>query len=214
MGVSKNNGIPKSSILIGFSIINHPFWGIPIFGNTQMYLLTVQFSLHVTLPESYCTTEAPQQNIERWAFVVIYKGELQRFFFGHRENGQNHEVLGKKGGKWWDLYYLYTYYINALQFCWLCIDLEIKYTCLHVLETSLSFRERFVLRKVSKPTKHHYKTKYQLGEAFLVSKDPFKLKSAKVWNKTPAGSRSIHGYIKHWFQGEIRLQVAAHSEGG
>ena len=26
---------PKSSILIGFSIINHPFWGIPIFGNTH-----------------------------------------------------------------------------------------------------------------------------------------------------------------------------------
>ena len=24
---------PKSSILIGFSIINHPFWGTPIFGN-------------------------------------------------------------------------------------------------------------------------------------------------------------------------------------
>ena len=27
MGVSKNNGNPQSSILIGFSIINHPFWG-------------------------------------------------------------------------------------------------------------------------------------------------------------------------------------------
>ena len=27
---------PKSSILIGFSIINHPFWGIPIFGNTYI----------------------------------------------------------------------------------------------------------------------------------------------------------------------------------
>ena len=36
IGVSKNSGIPKSSILIGFSIINHPFWGTPIFGNTQM----------------------------------------------------------------------------------------------------------------------------------------------------------------------------------
>ena len=34
-GVSKNNGTPKSSILIGFSIINHPIWGTPIFGNTQ-----------------------------------------------------------------------------------------------------------------------------------------------------------------------------------
>ena len=28
---------PKSSILIGFSLINHPFWGFPpIFGNTQV----------------------------------------------------------------------------------------------------------------------------------------------------------------------------------
>ena len=36
MGVSKNSGIPKSSILIGFSIINRPFWGIPIFGNARM----------------------------------------------------------------------------------------------------------------------------------------------------------------------------------
>ena len=26
---------PKSSILIGFSIINHPFWDTPIFGNTH-----------------------------------------------------------------------------------------------------------------------------------------------------------------------------------
>ena len=38
MGVSKNRGTPKSSILIGFSIINHPFWGTPIFGNTNIYL--------------------------------------------------------------------------------------------------------------------------------------------------------------------------------
>ena len=28
---------PKSSILIGFSIINHPFWGTPIFGNTHLF---------------------------------------------------------------------------------------------------------------------------------------------------------------------------------
>ena len=34
--VSDNNGTPKSSILIGFSIINHPFWGTPIFGNTTV----------------------------------------------------------------------------------------------------------------------------------------------------------------------------------
>ena len=32
MGASLNVGTPKSSILIGFSMINHPFWGTPIFG--------------------------------------------------------------------------------------------------------------------------------------------------------------------------------------
>ena len=36
MGVSKNHGTSKSSILIGFSTINHPFWGTPIFGNIHI----------------------------------------------------------------------------------------------------------------------------------------------------------------------------------
>ena len=31
-------GTPKSSILIGCSIINHPFWDTPIFGNTHIYI--------------------------------------------------------------------------------------------------------------------------------------------------------------------------------
>ena len=35
-GCFQNGGTPKSSILMMFSIINHPFWGTPIFGNTQM----------------------------------------------------------------------------------------------------------------------------------------------------------------------------------
>ena len=38
MGVSKNSGTPKSSILIGFSIINHPFWGTILFGNTHIFI--------------------------------------------------------------------------------------------------------------------------------------------------------------------------------
>ena len=36
LDVSKNSGTPKSSILIGCSIIDHPFWGTSIFGNTQL----------------------------------------------------------------------------------------------------------------------------------------------------------------------------------
>ena len=31
MDVSENSGTPKSSISIGFSIINHPIWGTPYF---------------------------------------------------------------------------------------------------------------------------------------------------------------------------------------
>ena len=36
LDVSENRGTPNSSILIGFSFINHPFWGTPIFGNTHL----------------------------------------------------------------------------------------------------------------------------------------------------------------------------------
>ncbi len=41
MGVSKNKGTPKSSIFIGFSMINHPFWGkIPLFLETPTLRFT------------------------------------------------------------------------------------------------------------------------------------------------------------------------------
>jgi len=36
-------GTPKSSILIGFSIINHPFWGTTIFGNTHKDFYVASF---------------------------------------------------------------------------------------------------------------------------------------------------------------------------
>ena len=44
MGVSKNNGTPKSSILMGFSIVNHPFGGTPIFGNTHITFFSRKMS--------------------------------------------------------------------------------------------------------------------------------------------------------------------------
>ena len=37
MDISENSGTPKSSVLIGFSIINHPFWGT-LFLETPIYL--------------------------------------------------------------------------------------------------------------------------------------------------------------------------------
>ena len=37
-GCFQTLGTPKSSILIGFSITNHPFWGTHIVGNTHMLI--------------------------------------------------------------------------------------------------------------------------------------------------------------------------------
>ncbi len=55
MGVSKNNGTPKSSILIGFSIINHPFWGFSaIFGNTH-----IPFAPQDSQPTNWHLAERP-----------------------------------------------------------------------------------------------------------------------------------------------------------
>ena len=44
----ENRGTPKSSILVWFSIINHPFWGTTIFGNTYFYMFRMR-CLIVTL---------------------------------------------------------------------------------------------------------------------------------------------------------------------
>ena len=40
-GCFQNSATPKSSILIGFSIINHPFWDTPIFGSTPILNVVV-----------------------------------------------------------------------------------------------------------------------------------------------------------------------------
>ena len=54
LGVSKNRGTPKSSILIRFSIINHPFWGTPIFGNTHLrnFLPIISTETSILFPTS------------------------------------------------------------------------------------------------------------------------------------------------------------------
>ena len=64
MGVSENRGTPKSSIFIGISIINHPFWGIPIFGNTQMHETPL-----ATFPQKIgWDTKPPHENVTNVIF--------------------------------------------------------------------------------------------------------------------------------------------------
>ena len=51
MGVSKNNGIPKSPILIGFSTINHPFSGTPILETSILvYMIIVHVYISLYYP--------------------------------------------------------------------------------------------------------------------------------------------------------------------
>ena len=88
MGVSKNNGTSKSSTFRGFSIINHSFWGTPIFGNTDMlpniwsYTLAGQKLCFLSRPtanpfplESFCQ---PGQFPPQKSFWVLSLLDLQR----------------------------------------------------------------------------------------------------------------------------------------
>ena len=69
MDVSINGGIPKSSILMGFSIINHPFWGTPIFGNTHMLFLFDWAYIWSGLPP--CGTQLTSWNIHIWILWIM-----------------------------------------------------------------------------------------------------------------------------------------------
>ena len=66
MDDSENSGTPKSSILIGFSIINHPFWGATILGNPIYYrlILTTTLQLRKDLFAAGAILIKPRTSIE------------------------------------------------------------------------------------------------------------------------------------------------------
>ena len=76
MGVSKNNGTPKSSILIGFSIINHPFWGTPIFGNIHIIFAKKQRNL------KQCRNSLQHHQRERDSALEFDPASLPRLTLG------------------------------------------------------------------------------------------------------------------------------------
>ena len=72
LGVSKNRGIPKSSILIGFSIINHPLWGTPIFGNTRFWnFVFLTFRDGPGLPFDRPPIHAPSFSV--WQCLALFR---------------------------------------------------------------------------------------------------------------------------------------------
>ena len=82
MDLSENNGTPKSSILIEFSIINHPFWGTHIFGNIRIISFHVIFHV-IKLSTRKSTISPPERSFVRqtvswWtAFVPGSKRSLE-----------------------------------------------------------------------------------------------------------------------------------------
>ena len=90
MDVSENSGTPKSSISIGFSIIDHPFWGTPIFGNTHMEIC--RSFCRLSLRTAYTTyTLGFQPPLKQW--VDLQPPLLNPKGFNHR-NWVNHFFNG------------------------------------------------------------------------------------------------------------------------
>ncbi len=114
MGVSKNRCIPKSSILIGFSIINHPFWGTPFFGNTHIYIY-----IHSTLAPA-----TSQLQLLPYVFYVItansqplaQKKQLSNVFIAKMSNisPETHSTFATK----WSEKIHPAFLIASLFFCW------------------------------------------------------------------------------------------------
>ena len=72
MEVSENNGTPKSSILIGFSIVNHPF-GVPLFLETPMYSQSFSCNPWMVYPTLLCRGF---WCLRRWPFEIFGRHTL------------------------------------------------------------------------------------------------------------------------------------------
>ncbi len=76
---SKNNGTPKSSILIGFSIINHPFWDTPIFRNTHTIIYTFfLLLLYHKCPSPICLNHALHPHVQLKRLLAVESLQEQR----------------------------------------------------------------------------------------------------------------------------------------
>ena len=101
---------PKSFILIGFSIINHPFWGTTIFGNIHIYILyiialfaaNIVPTTSVPNPESTASQTIPTirfTGMPRWDLLtqISYEGSLKRIF--PQQTSETFHVTGASPAK-------------------------------------------------------------------------------------------------------------------
>ena len=87
MDVSENRGTPKSSILIGFSIINHHF-GVPLFLETPIYLQTFQSYIRSILKLLYLMKECMSDSGHLYTSPTVECSAM-----GHSKWEQSRNVL-------------------------------------------------------------------------------------------------------------------------
>ena len=97
MGVSKDRGTPKSSILIGFSIINHPFGGTMIFGGPPIckrYQERLGSKPHLLFP---LFTKVPIPRSEKFELLEGWKHPSFQQFEGYTNPKTNSKFAPKNG---------------------------------------------------------------------------------------------------------------------
>ena len=124
MGVSENSGTPKSSILIGFSIINHPIWGTPIFGNT-----------HIVIIISNKTVTYGSKVATNWSLQCVEPLDLKTLLAGSIWNTRNVGLRDLKS----------EYFILV---CWEIFDFWQKLTWSHPVTIRVKHRHKGTYRKL------------------------------------------------------------------
>ena len=99
MDVSENSGTPKSSILIGSSIINHPFWGTPILGSPLIYIYIHISKHHATVAALLATGT---KDLDHWG---TRGGTESAALLGYRWDGvvetrEDHICIKKNRRSW------------------------------------------------------------------------------------------------------------------
>ena len=96
-GCFQKKGYPQSSILIGFSIINHPFWGIPIFGNTHILLIGMMEYITIIIIK-YCMVSITYPNPYKSNIQVVQ--DLNPLFFcPKKKTPTNSSPVGHSHGR-------------------------------------------------------------------------------------------------------------------
>ena len=111
MAVSENSGIPKSSILIGFSIKDHPFFGVPLFWK-HPYIFTKILGFFCRA--YFLVFLRPTLLPVAWGFANRLRDltnlrDLAREFFGVLETSGRYNQLGYVCIYIYYMYFLYFY---------------------------------------------------------------------------------------------------------